>query len=272
MPEAPATHRAPASRRATTPVAAAEDLAWTVEQACANAWPSPRQVLLGPWLLRLSGGPTRRTNSVNPLRGAPAYDVGPTLEACTAVYAAAGRPLIFRVPSIAPGMAASLDRIGYAPVDETCTLFAELGPVDARTCDVELADEPDEAWLACHARLGGTDAAGDEVYRRMTGLIALPKAFAALRVDGTVASMAYGVVDRGLLVINSVATAPDMRGRGNAKRVVGQLMSWAQARGAAGACLQVVAANRPARALYASLGFGAELYRYHYCSAGESLG
>lgn len=272
MFEAPATPRASAGRRAMTAAGAAENLAWTVEQACANAWPSPRQVLLGPWLLRLSGGPTRRTNSVNPLRGAPAYDVGPMLDACADLYAAAGRPLIFRVPSIAPGMAASLDRLGYAPVDETCTLFAELGPAAARGGDVELTDEPDEAWLACRARLSATDAAGDKVYRRMTDLIALPKAFAALRVDGAVASMAYGVVDRSLLLINSVATTPEMRARGYAKRVVGRLMGWARARGAAGACLQVMAANRPTRALYASLGFGAELYRYHYRTAGEMLG
>ncbi len=36
------------------------------------------------------------------------------------------------------------------------------------------------------------------------------------------------------------------------------------ARGAAGACLQVQADNRPARALYASLGFATDLYGYHY--------
>ncbi|WP_246757367.1 hypothetical protein [Methylobacterium sp. OT2] len=34
--------------------------------------------------------------------------------------------------------------------------------------------------------------------------------------------------------------------------------------GARAACLQVVAANTPARALYRALGFERELYRYHY--------
>ena len=99
----------------------------------------------------------------------------------------------------------------------------------------------------------------------MTGLIALPKAFAALRVEGVIASLAYGAVDRGLLVIGSVATSGTMRARGFAQRGVGRLMGWAKAMGATGACVQVVADNHPARALYASLGFSTELYRYHYC-------
>ena len=41
-------------------------------------------------------------------------------------------------------------------------------------------------------------------------------------------------------------------------------MAWGRARGAAQACLQVVDDNRPARALYAGLGFDRELARYHY--------
>jgi ribosomal protein S18 acetylase RimI-like enzyme len=41
-------------------------------------------------------------------------------------------------------------------------------------------------------------------------------------------------------------------------------MRWAAQNGARGACLQVFAANQPAIGLYQSLGFSAELYRYHY--------
>jgi N-acetylglutamate synthase len=45
--------------------------------------------------------------------------------------------------------------------------------------------------------------------------------------------------------------------------VIGSLAAWAADRGVRGACLEVEAANAPARALYEGLGL-AELYRYHY--------
>ena len=45
--------------------------------------------------------------------------------------------------------------------------------------------------------------------------------------------------------------------------LAGSLAVWARDSGATGACLEVEAANAPARALYAGFGL-AELYRYHY--------
>ena len=101
----------------------AEDLNWRVEQACTNAYPSPRQVLLDGWLLRLSAGPVRRTSSVNPLRSAR-YDLSPVIDECAALYAALSLPLRFRVPTIAPGMAVALDRLNYPVRQEVRTLFA----------------------------------------------------------------------------------------------------------------------------------------------------
>jgi ribosomal protein S18 acetylase RimI-like enzyme len=60
-----------------------------------------------------------------------------------------------------------------------------------------------------------------------------------------------------------VVTDPTRQRRGYARRIIGSLAGWAADQGARGACLEVEAANTPARALYAALGFE-ELYRYHY--------
>jgi ribosomal protein S18 acetylase RimI-like enzyme len=42
------------------------------------------------------------------------------------------------------------------------------------------------------------------------------------------------------------------------------LAAWAKEQRAEGACLEVEAGNRPARALYDAIGLKTELYRYHY--------
>ncbi len=92
----------------------------------------------------------------------------------------------------------------------------------------------------------------------------LPRAFAAAAAEGGIGAIAFGVLDRELMVIEAVATPEPLRGRGHARRAVGALLRWGRAEGARAACLQVVAANTPARALYRTLGFEHELYRYHY--------
>ena len=40
-------------------------LAARVEEVCLNAWPALQEIHYDGWLIRLAGGQTRRTNSVN---------------------------------------------------------------------------------------------------------------------------------------------------------------------------------------------------------------
>jgi len=240
------------------PVRASEIRA--LEHADALAWPGIERQWLDGWLLRASGGATRRTNSVNPLRGGP-RDPSSMLARTEEIYRGLGQPSRFRVPSIAVGMDEPLERAGYTAEGETTTLLAELADHRPRDCaHVELSDRPDEDWLALRS------APDESIFRSMVDSIVLPKTFASCRIDGEVVAKAYGVLHDGLLVVESVVTHPDHRQRGYGARTVGHLMDWALTRGAGGACLQVVADNAPALALYGSLGFRTELYRYHYRS------
>lgn len=242
-----------------------EDLAWTVEEACQNAWPSPRQLLLEGWLLRASGGPTRRTNSLNPLRGGP-RDPSGIVDATEAIYRSLGQAPIFRVPSLVPEMDEPLAQLGYVAEAETCALLADdlAGSRRPGGSAVELSDGASEAWLAGWATLNSASEERRRSYRAMTDCILPPRAYAARRLEGRIVAIAYGVLHRNLLVVESVATDPAHRRRGYGAETVGSLLEWARRRSATAACLQVVADNTAARALYASLGFSKELYRYHY--------
>jgi ribosomal protein S18 acetylase RimI-like enzyme len=219
---------------------------------------------MGDWLIRISGGSTRRTNSVNPLRAAR-YDPAAVLDTAQAMYRRQGQDTLFRIPSIAVGADRVLEEWGYAYEGETCTLFADL-TATTPTWDhgVELTTRPTGDWLKAKTRLSPLPENEHWIYEAMLGAIAAPRAFAATRVEGEIASVAYGVVHDGLLVVESVVTDERLRQRGLARRTVGKLMDWACGQAAQGAALQVVADNAPAIMLYRSLGFGRELYRYHY--------
>jgi ribosomal protein S18 acetylase RimI-like enzyme len=181
------------------------------------------------------------------------------------MYRRAGQDTIFRIPSIASGADRPLENLGFSYEGETCTLYADLTAA-APTWDhaVELTTRPTSEWLKAKARLSPMPENEHWIYEAMLGAIAAPRAFAASRVEGQIASVAYGVVHDGLLVVESVVTDERLRQRGLARRTVGKLIDWACGQAATGACLQVVADNAPAHMLYRSLGFDRELYRYHY--------
>jgi len=237
--------------------------AWHVEEACLNAWPSPRQLLVHGYLLRAAGGRSKRQNSMTPLRGSGAPVSANA--AAREIYTRLGQRAIFRVPAIAPQMEPRLARADHAVVDETCTLYRALDDLPAnRDPSVAVAAAPGADWLALRDAVNHADAAAAQVFRDTIAALVLPRAFAAARTADGIGAIAFGVVDRDLLVLEAVATPEPLRGRGHARRAVAALLRWGRGEGAQAACLQVVAANTPARALYRTLGFGQELYRYHY--------
>lgn len=240
-------------------------LAWRIEEVCHNAWPSPRQVLMGDWLLRFAAGVSRRGNSANPLRPEARCDDA-LLASCRALYRAQGLPTLFRIPFLVdPAVDRFLEAGGYTAEGETVTLHGAMAGVEqGRDAAVALLPRPDEAWLEAIGRLQGQTPERNRAYRQVVDLIVVPAAFCALRQDGRPVALAYGAVHDGLLCFESVVTDKDHRGKGYGRRVLRTLAAWGAANGAGAACLQVEAANAPARALYARLGLKTELYRYHY--------
>ncbi len=241
------------------------DLAWRAEETCLNAWPALREVVFAGWLLRLGGGVSRRANSANPLAPDSAADET-LIAACEAFYRRHGMPPIFRIPGLID--AAIDERLaarGYQAEGETCTLYGAIDAVAAaKDPAVRLASRPTSSWLAAMAALQDHSKQQAASYRRIVRAIALPAAFAALSEGGDTVALAYGAIHDGLLCYESVITDARRRRRGYAWRAIAALAAWAKEAGAEGACLQVDAANTPARALYDRFGIKTELFRYHY--------
>ena len=240
-------------------------LTWRVEEACLNAWPALRQVLLNGWVLRFSEGLTRRANSVNPLKGPRETGEG-LIAACKALYQRRNLPTIFRLPSIIdPDLDERLEGLGYGSEGESCVRFSDLAAVEkASDAGVQVLSRPTREWFAAMAALQNHTSEQRRTYRRIVGSIAIPAAFAALAIDGQFVALAYGAIHDRLLCYESVITDPRRQRRGYARRVIASLAVWAEDQGAEGACLEVEAGNAAALALYDGIGLKTELHRYHY--------
>lgn len=78
---------------------------------------------------------------------------------------------------------------------------------------------------------------------------------------------------REIAEIESIAVAPEMRGRGVARAMLGELIEWARTRDAEELVLEVRESNVPARSLYASAGFQEQgrRPRYYHSPAEDAL-
>ena len=90
-----------------------------------------------------------------------------------------------------------------------------------------------------------------------------PRAFLLLRDKGEPVATALCVVAEGVAIAECVSTRADRRRIGAASRVMRALEAWGARHGACIAALQAVAANAPARALYAKLAYAC-VGSYHY--------
>ncbi len=240
-------------------------LAWRIEQTCFYAWPALNDRPVGDWVARSGRGLYRRTNSANPLRPRPRR-IDASIAACEALYRRWEMPTIFRIPSIIdPAMDGRLDRLDYRLEGETLTLFGiREDLVDAPDPDVEILAAPSDEWLTAKAALSGFSPEHGAVYRDVIAGLTLSAAFAALRVDGQIAALAFAARRDGLICIEGVVTDERQRGRGLARRMLSALLASKLAADCEGACLQVQADNSAAVRLYRRLGLTNELYRYHY--------
>ncbi|HXC54678.1 MAG TPA: GNAT family N-acetyltransferase [Rhizomicrobium sp.] len=242
----------------------------TVEETCMNAWPALKEVFYDGWLIRLANGATRRTNSVNVI-GPGRRPLMEKIAYAEAIYRAHDRPSYFRILSHAePDLERALDARGYRHEDETCTLFMNFRRRKPPKPDAAIATDvhegrPPQAWLDAHRRHSRRTPDEARALHAVLDVVAVPAFFAEARGDdGEIASVAFCGIHERLACVQWVVTDPEQRRKGLSQATLSALLGRAAAAGATGACLQVLASNVSAIALYERLGFACELYRYHY--------
>jgi GNAT superfamily N-acetyltransferase len=233
-----------------------------LERLAARSWRGLEEEPYGDWLLRAGGGFTGRANSALVV-GDPPVPPEAAVAQVGRWYAARGLRPQAQVPL--PGSEAAdaaFAAAGWTTVEDVLVLTAPLAPWTAPDVPVDLAAEPDEAWLAGY-RYRGTPL--PPVARRIL-VDADDPVFASVRLapePAPLAAVARGVLVEDWLVVTAVTVAEGARRRGLGTAVMAALGRWATDRGGRRCLLQVVETNAPALALYARLGF-TEHHRYHY--------
>ncbi len=234
-----------------------------IEERAFAAWPAEQVRALGPWRFRSTRGVTHRGNSVWPdgLAGIPSLDAA--IEAAEAFYADRALPAQFQVTPLAPpGLDRALQARRYTPGVSVAVQVAAASAVPPAPRPGSFSRTMSEAWFTVSGRLGRY-AKVPEIYAALLARIGPRAVFAQAEIDGEVAAVGLGVVDRPWLGISSMLTLPSHRGRGLGQAVLSALAAAARQEGCDHLYLQVDRDNAPALALYARCGFE-EVYGYHY--------
>ena len=239
-----------------------------LEQRGFNAWPAPRNAVVGDWLLRSAGGYTKRANSANALQPGAGL-TAQLLQQIEGHYARQQLPSIFRLSPLADaGVDALLETRGYRRVDPSLLMQRATQSEDshwrpAAACTLQFETALPAHWLEgyCAASVHPPEQQGP--HRRILESIGMRCAYASLQRDGQTLAWGLAVVERDAVGLYEVLVHPDHRGQGLGRQMVQGLLQWAAQQGATHTDLQVAAANARARQLYESLGF-ATVYGYHY--------
>ena len=233
-----------------------------LERLAARSWRGLEEEPYGDWLLRAGGGFTGRANSALVV----GYPPAPPTDAVAEVgrwYASRGLRPQAQVPLPGAEVAdAAFATAGWTTVEDVLVLTAPLASWSAPAVRVDLAPEPDAAWLTGY-RYRGTPL--PPVAHRILVATDDP-VFASVRLapePAPLAAVARGVLVEDWLIVTAVTVAEAARRRGLGTAVMAALADWARDRGGRRCLLQVVETNEAALALYARLGF-TEHHRYHY--------
>lgn len=225
-------------------------------------WPPAARHACGPFVLCEGRGGGKRVSAAT-LEGAAFAPAD--IDAAEAWMAALGQAALFMIrPETHPGdgaLDAALAKRGYRRVDPVAGYAAPV------TAWAGVAPAPVSAfavWPPLLVMDAVWDAAGIGPARRaVMARVAGPHTAILARSGDRVAGAGFVALAGAVAMVHALEVLPGRRRQGSAVNMLRAAGRWAQDRGAIAVCTLVIAANRPARALYASLGMQS-VGNYHY--------
>lgn len=236
-----------------------------LESVTMNAWPGLRTYILDGWIVRYSGGFTKRANSVYPLWN-PAGKTEPLIECCESFYEIRDQAIVFKLTeeSQPTTLDDELADRGYRYTGETSVRLKHLddgrGSVDEH---VTLARGLPSSFVETYSHLWNLSEGHTEMFREMMRSSLCDLFSATLEVDDRSVACGLAVLDREFIGLLGIYVDESVRRQGFGEAITTALLMEGQTHGAKTAWLQVETENAEAGHLYESLGF-TEAYRYWY--------
>jgi GNAT superfamily N-acetyltransferase len=240
-----------------------------IEDAALNAWPSPKQMVYDGWLMRFTGGPSKRVNSVN-IRYPSTIPFAEKICFCEDVYAKEDLPTLFRLPApfSSTNFHLALQDAGYQAFDETFVLYQDLSQPDPLPPGLTIKTMPISEWLPYKGKISDTPEGPLVIHEQILRGIVPQMTLLVLFADKEPIACGMGVAEGEFLGYFTIYTHHDFRRKGYASVIMDALTAWGLTQGARIGYLQVEGDNDPARTLYAKLGFDL-CYAYEYYKKGS---
>lgn len=231
------------------------------------AWLATERQDTGEWVFRAASGVTQRANSVW-VRDTAANESAAMRDAVQ-WYRRNRLPVIYQLAEDPrdqrhESLHALLDAEGYTRQSET--LVMHLHPASKRPAagtGTEVLPEPSEEWLQLWWSVDGRGGF-DELTIAGRILTGCPALYALVRDDdGVPAAVGRLAFVGGYGGLYCMATRPDARRRGYARRIINALLDEGHSRRVSGYWLMVTASNPAGQELYRQAGF-TEAGRYVY--------
>ncbi|WP_247040171.1 GNAT family N-acetyltransferase [Arthrobacter rhizosphaerae] len=234
------------------------------------AWPATERHDTGHWVFRAASGVTQRANSVW-VRDTAA-DEPAAMRDAVQWYRRNRLPVIYQLTEEArdrrnqryESLNALLDAEGFTRQSETLVMHLDCASVrSAPDAGVEVLPEPSEEWLQLWWSVDGRGGYEELAVagRILTGCPAL---YALVRDDdGVPAAVGRLALAGGYGGLYCMATRPDARRLGYARRIINALLCEGRTHGVSGYWLMVTASNSAGQQLYRQAGF-TEAGRYVY--------
>jgi ribosomal protein S18 acetylase RimI-like enzyme len=233
-----------------------------LEEMNFNAWPAFRTVYYDGWLLRCTGGASRRPNSVNCVSPST-IALGEKVDTAAALYARWRQRVVFRLTPLADDdLDRFLEQRGFTIEEPTFVQLAEIKPAPP-AADTHIFTEANSAWIEAASGMRGLTGDEASIFALQHRAVAIDSAWALITVNEQPVAAGVVAIERGWAGLHGIHVAKSVRRQGLARKVSEVLLGFAYARGARHAWLQVAQANAAALPLYHSLGFR-NAYSYHH--------
>ncbi|HKO91778.1 MAG TPA: GNAT family N-acetyltransferase [Polyangiaceae bacterium] len=239
-----------------------------LEKTVVEAWPAGEQTPLEGWLLRASGGPTHRGNSVAALGLSGTTQLDARIARAERWYRDRQLDPMFQLgPCSQPReLDGALAARGYRKTGEaflatvTATRVLERSAGGPRT---QLGLSPRGDWLLVSGSASRFASTNDVLLGFLQRLGPRCRFVTAYDERAQPLAIGLGILSESRLGVYAMLTLPEHRRCGAARAVLRALGECAQAEGKDELYLLVEGTNAAARALYAGCGFE-DRYAYHY--------